>query len=206
MEGQDATTDFALLDAWARGDRDAGNRLFDRHFPAVFRFFRNKVDDQAEDLTQATFLACVKNAGQMEKRASFRTYLFAIARNQLYMHFRAAARQGAVLEFGSVSAEDLGTSPSSRLVAKHEQRLLLRALRRIPVDLQVAVELYYWEGLSTRELAEIFEIPEGTVRSRLTRARDRIAAQLAELAEAPGEASTTMDCFERWARSLRKLT
>ena len=55
-------------------------------------------------------------------------------------------------------------------------------LARIPLDDQIALELAYFEGLSTKEIAEILAIPDNTVRSRLSRARDRLRDALAQLA------------------------
>ncbi|MGH1346185.1 MAG: RNA polymerase sigma factor [Nannocystales bacterium] len=196
--------DFELLEQWRDGDRDAGNVLFTRHFRPLFRFFRTKVTDEvAEDLTQVSFLACVDGRDKFRGASSFRTYLFAIGRNQLFMHFRKRGREESDAVFGTVSVADLGAGPSTLIAAKAEQRLLLRALRRIPVDFQIAIELYYWEGVSTAEIAVVLEVPEGTVRSRLTRARSHLSSQMRELAESAELAESTIADFEQWAKSLR---
>ena len=198
-------TDFELLEQWRAGDRSAGNSLFTRHFRPLFRFFRTKVTDEAaEDLTQVSFLACVDGRDKFRNASSFRTYLFAIARNQLFMHFRKRGRQDAVTAFETQSMADLGAGPSTMVAAKAEQRLLLKALRRIPVDFQIAIELYYWEGVSTAEIATVLQVPEGTVRSRLTRGREHLAKQMRALAESPELAESTVADFERWAQSLRE--
>lgn len=197
-------SDFDLLEAWQKGERPAGDQLFERHFRSLFRFFRNKVDDAvAEDLTQTCFLACVDGRERFRQHASFRTYLFSIARNQLYMFFRKKGRQEKVMDFASASVADLGASPGTLVAKKDEHKLLLKALRLIPVDFQIAVELYYWEGLSTKELAGVLAVPEGTVRSRLTRAREHLAKRIEEVAASPELAQTTMGDFENWAKSLR---
>jgi len=202
--GVDEPPDFELLERWREGDRAAGNTLFSRHFRALFRFFRTKLPDAlAEDLTQVSFLACVDGRDKFRNASSFRTYLFAIARNQLFMHFRKAGRRDDVTAFETQSIADLGAGPSTIVAAKAEQRLLLRALRRIPVDFQIAIELYYWQGVSTSEIAVVLEVPEGTVRSRLTRAREHLAKQMRALAESPELAHSTVADFERWAQSLR---
>ncbi len=198
-------TDFDLLERWRGGDRVAGNELFTRHFRSLFRFFRTKVTDEvAEDLTQVSFLACVDGRDKFRNASSFRTYLFAVARNHLFMHFRKRGRQEAVTAFETKSMADLGAGPSTMVAAKAEQRLLLRALRRIPVDFQIAIELYYWEGVSTPEIAVVLGVPEGTVRSRLTRGREHLATQMRALAESPELAESTVADFERWAQSLRE--
>lgn len=187
-----------LLDRWRGGDRQAGDALFGLHFAALFRFFRAKLEDPiAEDLTQATFLACVKGRDDFRGEASFRTYLFAVARKQLLMHFRGRARADKLIELDSVSVADLAASPSTAVRIGDEQRLVREVLRRIPVDFQIAVELYYWEGMSTPEIARVLEIAEGTVRSRLTRARAQLAEMIREHAESDELASRTNDGFER---------
>lgn len=196
--------DAKLLERWRAGDRLSGDALFQRHFEAVFRFFRNKTDDPtAEELTQSTFLAILKAADRYEGRSSFRTYVFAIARNQLLMYLRKQYNQGKVMDFGSVSVAELGESPSELMAGRQEQRLLLRALRHLPLEMQIVVELYYWEGLSTVEVAEVLELATGTVRSRLARARERLGEEVTRLAGDPKTAQSTVEGFETWARGLR---
>lgn len=197
--------DFELLEAWRDGDRSAGDELFGRHFAGVFRFFRNKLDEAlAEDLTQTTFLACADSKERFRQHASFRTFLFGIARNHLYMHYRKRGRHRGRVEFMSQSVADLGAGPETIVAAKAEQRLLLQALRQIPVDFQIAVELYYWEGLSTREVAEVLEVPEGTVRSRLTRAREHLARQMKQLAASAELVASTLEQLELPADDVHK--
>ncbi len=197
-------TDFDLLQAWRDGDAGAGRELFARHFDAVYRFFRNKVDDVAEDLTQQTFEAIVAGRDRFRGDSSFRTYLFTVARKKLYSHLRTLHRRGPAL--GDVSVADAaGPSPSHVAAGRQEQRLLLQALRRLPVQMQIALELFYWEGLSVSEIAVVIEVPVGTVKSRLQRARARLDAIITELAASDTLRQSTLGGFERWARELREL-
>ncbi|HWB74254.1 MAG TPA: sigma-70 family RNA polymerase sigma factor [Nannocystaceae bacterium] len=198
--------DDELLTRWRAGDRAAGERLFTRHVKSLFRFFRSKLDDAvAEDLTQATFLAATAARDSFRGDATLRTFLFAIARKQLLMHYRSRPKRDREVALDTMSACDLGASPSSLLRGSEEQRLLLTALRQIPIDFQIAVELYYWEGMSTVAIAQVLEVAEGTVRSRLARARERLAELIAELAVSPQIAERTNAGFEDWARSLAQL-
>ena len=112
---QPVPTDFELLDAWRAGDRDAGNELFLRHFESVCRFFRNKVRDGVEDLIQRTFLACVESRERFRKEATFRTYLFTVARNELFAHFRRGRKSPEPIDAMILSVNDLGPSPSGVL-------------------------------------------------------------------------------------------
>ena len=198
--------DLALLEAWREGDGAAGERLFARHFKPIYRFFRSKLDDAtAEDLTQATFTACVDGRDRFKGHSSFRTYAYAVARNQLYMHLRKKGRGEKVFSPESASVADFGPSPGTMAAAKQEQKLLFEALRRLPVQMQIAIELYYWEGLSTVELAAVLDVAEGTARSRLARAREKLGEIIEELAASPEMAKRTTAKFEDWAASLKKL-
>jgi RNA polymerase sigma factor (sigma-70 family) len=195
-------TDFELLDAWRAGDRDAGNQLFERYFDPICRFFANKVHHQIDDLIQKTFLGCVEGRDRFQKQASFRTYLFAVANNVLRAHFRQK-RPDAEFDPSESSAEDFTPSPSTIFALQQEQRLLLEALRRIPLDHQLVLELYYWEEMAAPELAQVLSIPEGTVRSRLRRAKEALTDKMASLAKSPELLRTTVSDLEKWVRSLR---
>src|SRR5690242_9143695 len=164
MEG-----DFELLDRWRKGDRRAGEALFARYFVEVCRFFQHKIEDRADDLVQQTFMACVKARDQFRNASSFRTYLFAIARNELYMELRKPNREHVDLEVSSLN--ELVSSPSKHV--REQQRLarVRMALRELPVDQQVLLELHYWHDLVPAELAELFETTAGSIRVRLLRAR-----------------------------------
>ena len=101
-------SDFELLEAWRDGDEVAGRDLFGRYFDAVFRFFRNKVNEAAEDLTQQTFMGLVAGRDKFRGDSSFRTYLFVIARKRLYSYLRNLDRRQDPIEFGNSSVVDLG--------------------------------------------------------------------------------------------------
>lgn len=206
LSGQTAlATDFELLDAWRAGDREAGNTLFERYFDPVCRFFTNKVQTNIDDLIQKTFLGCIESRDRFQKQASFRTYLFAVAHNVLRAHFRERRRGAERAEplLAEGSSDEITPSPSSVLVIHQEQRLLLEALRRISLDYQLVLELYYWEDMAAPELAQVLGIPEGTVRSRLRRAKEALADKMTHLARSPELLKTTMSDLEKWVRSLR---
>jgi RNA polymerase sigma factor (sigma-70 family) len=139
-----ALGDRELLQAWRGGDQRAGARLFERHASSVAFFFRNKLTGGVEDLVQQTFLGLVEGRERIEQGASVRAYLFGIANKLLLKHLRTLTRAPS-FDPGVDSVAELDPGPSTLLGRKQEQRLLLEGLRRIPVDHQVALELYYWE-------------------------------------------------------------
>lgn len=195
-------SDLELLQAWRAGNERAGDRLVQRHFPRVYSFFRHKAEGVAEDLAQKTFMAAVEARVRVDPERGFKPYLFGIARHVLFRHFRDHQRRDSRHVGGDVSLEELGPSPSRQVAAKEERRLLIMALRKLPIDHQIAIELYYWEEMSVRDVAQVLEVAEGTVRSRLARARER----LREIIEAaPVEAAVrdaTLTSLDAWARAL----
>jgi RNA polymerase sigma factor (sigma-70 family) len=194
--------DSELLEAWQAGDRRAGHELFTRHFKSIRRFFANKVGGDAEELVQSTFARCVEGRDRFRNRSSFRTFLFGIARNVLREHFRW--RKLEQFDPDRHSVEYSGAGPSTLLAAKQEQRLLLEALRRIPLEHQTLLELYFWEKLSASQIAEIFEIPENTVRTRIRRGKALLREQLTLLAKSPEVLDSTLGGLDAWAASLRE--
>ncbi|MCA9705343.1 MAG: RNA polymerase sigma factor [Myxococcales bacterium] len=188
-------SDFELLEAWQDGDEAAGNLLFDRHFDDLYAFFRGKLSGVADDLVQKTFLACIEGRDRFRGEASFRTYMFAAARRILWRQLDHLRRDEA-LDPASTSLHDLDPTPSQVLAERNEQRLVRQALRRIPVVFQVAIELYYVQGFRGPEIAQILEISEATVRSRIRRGLEQLRAAVEQLSEDPALVRSTLDELE----------
>lgn len=197
--------DAELLSSWQAGDLGAGDALFGRYFVRVYRFFRNKLRDEevVEELMQRTFVGCVEGRDRLREQTSFRSYLFGTAHNILRAYFREKRREHERIDFGVASAVDLGGGPVTQLLAGEEQRLLLEALRRIPLDDQVVLELYYFESMSASEIGAVLGLPEGTVRGRIRAAKQRMSDGLARLASSPQLLQSTLHNLEDWARGLR---
>jgi RNA polymerase sigma-70 factor (ECF subfamily) len=196
--------DLDLLDRWRAGDRDAGEQLFERHFDGLYRFFCNKVGDDSEELLQRTLTACVEQRDKFRGDASFRSFMFGIARIELLNYFKRQGKRRRV-DALETSIHDLDPSPSRIAAGHEEQRVLLEALRRIPVDLQIAIELYYWEELSTTEMADVLGIPSGTVKSRLRRAKEHLEGELDALARGTPQLQSTLANLDGWAAQLRDV-
>lgn len=198
--------DSTLLDAWRAGDALAGDRLFVRHFDAVDRFLRNKVGDEAiRDLVQRTFLTCIERPDGYRGLSTFRTFLFGIAHNLVREYYRKNGRLSQE-NIDDHAVADLGAGPSTLVRAKEEQRLLLAALRCIPLESQVILELVYWEQFSGRDLAEFLGVGEDTARTRLRRARLRLAEAMERLAASRTVLDSTLSDLDSWARSIHART
>lgn len=194
--------DAELLATWRQGDPHSGQALFGRHFTRISRFFRGKVDANfIDDLVQETFFRCVRGRGRVRDGEAFRSYLFGVAYNTLREHYRDRVRE-ADIDFGVTSVHDLATSPSERVDRNDRRRALHRQLQCLPVDQQVALELYYWEGMTAPAVASAMGIPEGTARTRIRRGKLRLQqllqAAALEAPSGPGRGTTNVGRSRGW--------
>jgi RNA polymerase sigma factor (sigma-70 family) len=195
--------DGELLKAWRGGNRAAGEELFERHAERVLRFFRNKVDADVDDLIQQTFLGALESCDRFEGRSSFRAFLLGIANNVLCNHFRRRRARGQNFDVDRDAVVDVTPGPSSMLVHRSEEQLLLQGLRTLPLVSQVVLELFYWEDMTASEIAEVLEHPEGTIRTRIRTARRLLSERVEALCHGDRALRDTATDLERWAASIR---
>jgi len=177
--------DVELLERWAGGCRTAGGILLTRHGQVLLRFFATKVPEAADDLAQATLLACLENPAQLRDLHSFKSYLFGIARHLLYKHYRAKAMRRGKVRFNTTSIVDQGGSPITLVSRSSEDVNLMRALSTLPVEMRILLELTYWEDLPAAGVAGVLGVAENTVYSRLHRAKQRLKQALEQFETPP---------------------
>jgi RNA polymerase sigma factor (sigma-70 family) len=199
-------SDAELVEAWGRGDRAAAQELVDRYYRSVFRFFDLRVGPAAEDLTQRTFLGCVESRAKLRQADSFRPFLFAIARALLLNHLRSRTVEANVFETGDVAtALDPGPT-ASRIVARHEEQvLLLRAIQTLEVDTQLLLVLFYWEGLKSVEISAVIGAPVSTITTRLSRARTALRDTIATLPAVAAHRESLLRDLDAWIQSVPGL-
>lgn len=190
-----AADEAVLVDSARSGDMNAFSRLVvkyqDRVLNTCWRI-SGRLED-AEDLTQETFLRALEAIGSFRLQAGFYTWLFRIAVNVSISHRRRKGRmprlslcsgdgQRSADELGSAGRDGRSDDPSARLTARETQRLVQDGLDSLDDDQRAIIVLRDMEGFDYRQIAEILEVPEGTVKSRLHRARmelkDRLKAVL----------------------------
>jgi len=200
--------DLRLLEGWRAGDQRSGAALVSRYMRPLSRFFRNKLRnaDDANDLVGETMVACV-NGNDVIEGANFRRYLFGIAFNLLRKHYRTdAKRRRELSDFADICVGDgdESASPVTLIAKRDEVRLLARALRRIPLNQQIVLEMAFFEGLSALEISELTGTPESTVYTWQRRGKIRLAAVMRELADSREVCDSTMSCIETWAAQVRE--
>ena len=132
--------------------------------------------------------------------SNFRAFLFGIARNVLHEYFRSKARHGSpAIDFNQSSIADLAPGVATTALKRSEHRVLMASLRQLPIDLQLMLELYYWEEMGVEELAGEFKVPEGTIKSRLHRARCLLAELIPRVAATPEETERAREVLQQWS-------
>lgn len=166
-----------------------------RHYTVVLRYFELNATWAAEDLAQRTFMVLIENPERLRDPDAFRPYLLGIARRQLVMHKRTMARSRELGSFDDTAQPAPQTRMSTLMVRTQEQVILLRALAALPSAPQLLLVLYYWQGIATPALSEHFGVNPITIRTRMTRARDRLRSTFARMS-GRGEHPVSMEQLE----------
>jgi RNA polymerase sigma-70 factor, ECF subfamily len=170
-------TDESLIERTRRGDLGAFEHLVERHRGIVFRVAARIVGpDDAEDVCQDAFLRAFHRLEQYRGHASFRTWLLQIAQNTaLTTLTRTRRRPGEIVDEPPESADrDPIRQPVMELERRERQQRLELKLRTLRPDYRSLLVLRDLEGLSYGEISEVLDMPLGSVKGRLHRARDEL--------------------------------
>jgi len=180
------TDEQAMWRVQTRDDHGAFARIVERWEEPIHRLCARMIGDphRGEDLKQEAFARLFEKRGDYRPGAKLSTWLWRIALNLCYDELRRRQRRGEA----SLDGESVGElkeyladepTPDTHLVTREEGELVRRALLRLPEIYRSVLVLRHYEGLKLREIAEVLEIPDGTVNSRLAEG----LAQLTRLLE-----------------------
>ncbi len=183
----DERRDEQLLSDHLAGDSDAFERLVARYVDSLYGFFRRYVGKAAaaDDLVQETFLQVHLAADSFDPKRSFKPWLYTIAANKARDWLRARGRR-PTQSLDTVPGDSEGPSPAAQLegadtstsesLQSEEQRQRVReTIEQMPEHLRLILILGYYQKLPYAEIAEILDIPVGTVKSRLHSAVNHFA-------------------------------
>lgn len=166
--------DADLLGLWLHGDRRGGDQLFRRLQPVLHTFFAHKARPaDVEDLVQQVWVALgetLRRQALRTLRISVRAYILGVARHVLFRWLREKHRTSLMDPIDS-SITQLDPSLSQLVGERLAAQRMKRALQQLPLDTQVLLEFRYLHEMPVPELAVLYEVPEGTIKSRLARAR-----------------------------------
>jgi RNA polymerase sigma-70 factor (ECF subfamily) len=188
----DREVDQQLVERAQRGDKHAFELLVAKYQRRlgrlISRFVRNAAE--AEDVTQDAFIKAYRALPAFRGDSAFYTWLYRIGINTAKNHLVAQARRAPTsTPFDAEEAEDFEdaallhevATPENELMSKQVVEVVNSSLQELPDDLRTALTLREIEGLSYEEIAAVMDCPIGTVRSRIFRAREAIAANLRPL-------------------------
>ncbi len=165
-----------LISRLNQGDNEAWNMLLKRYSAKIYNIALNFSgnSEEAADITQDIFIKVYKNIGKFEHNYSFTSWLFRIAKNHCIDHWRKNKKHKEVLEFNekyhleNESAEDT-------LIKTLDLNKLRNKLQYLPDELRILLIMRDIQGYSYSEISEHLNIPLGTTKSRINRARIKLA-------------------------------
>lgn len=167
---------------------------------SALRLTRN--ERNAEDLVQDTVMRAWRFFDRFEKGTNFRAWLFKILTNTFINSYRRntrekslqdeSERQSVEAQFFSADATEQASNPEEYLLDRVMREDVLKAIDGLPIDFRMVVILADLQEFSYKEIAEVLDIPVGTVMSRLFRGRKALQKALVS-AEAPAEAGSPID-------------
>ncbi len=179
--GPDAPTDAELMERVRDGDREAFGDLVDRYKDDLVAYLARltRSRERAEDLAQETFLRLYRGASRYREQGRLAAFVYRIATNLLRSEERRERRWRALspaLGFQTKTHEEPG-APRHLMETELRQRLAA-AVAALPLALRSPLVLFEIEGWPQREIARALGCPEGTVKSRIHRARTRLRQEL----------------------------
>ena len=184
----EALPERGLVEQCRRGDEQAFARLVSLHEGMVYGLAVRMLGhpEEARDLAQEVFLQVFRSLGRFEGRSSLKTWIYRIVVNQCrnrrrWWHRRRRERSCALDELSGADEARLGSgaaSPFDELARRERARRVQEALLRLSFDHRAVLLLREVEGLSGEEIAASLGVSEGTVKSRLARAREALRRQL----------------------------
>lgn len=166
----------------ARQDPDAYAVLYRRHYATIAGYLYRRLGDQhlADDLAAETFIAAWRALARYRHTSvPFRAWLLRIATNQANAWTRTHKRES------SAPIPELSATPDATPERTEDLRVLYRAMRELSPDHQSVIALVYFESMSLSQAADVLHVREGTIKSRLSRARAELRAQVERLGGQP---------------------
>jgi len=181
----EASSDESLLARYREGDGKAFEILYTRHRQSLYRFLLglSGKPELADEVFQETWLSLIRSASQPQGRATFRTWLFQIARNRLIDHWRKhGARQPLYDSYDEQThaVSDDASDPEQLLNLSRDSERLESALQSLPADQREVFLLRAHGDLDLAQIAILTETPLETVKSRLRYAQQKLRRLLAE--------------------------
>lgn len=172
------------------GRRQQFDRAFAEHFDAIHGFMQRRLGRElADDLAAETFAVALRQWRQVDLSRPVRPWLYGIAANLIRRHYRDEQRKLRAYARTGVdpAVETSEEEVTERATAQAQRRALAQALAELRREEREVLLLFAWAELTDAEIAAALGLPLGTVKSRLSRARERLRNRLAEIGQSVDE-------------------
>jgi RNA polymerase sigma-70 factor, ECF subfamily len=173
--------DDVLMQRVQAGDPEAFRDIVDRYKDSLVNYLTHMIRsrDRAEEIAQDAFVRLYRNASRYRQQEKLGPYLFRIATNLVVTEVRRRKRWSLLLPRLYASAPEMPASPDRDLIHSEIQRQVTAAIGLLPVKLRAPLVLFEIEEWSYEEIAQALDIRSGTVKSRISRARQQLRRRLA---------------------------
>lgn len=174
-------TDDALMQRVREGDDDAFAEIVDRYKDSLVNYLTHLVRsrDRAEEVAQDAFVRLYRNAAKYKQQERLGPYLFRIATNLIVTEIRREKRWSLLLPRLNASTRQSEPAPDTNLLTTEIQKQVSAAIEQLPMQYRAPLVLFEIEEWSYDDIAKALDIPCGTVKSRISRARDMLRRHLA---------------------------
>lgn len=182
--------DSILIKRCRRGDRDAFNELVEKYQTRVVNIAYGMLSDteDAYDAAQEVFINIYRSIGSFREQSSFTTWLYRITANVCADILRKRQKSLGEISIDAPIGDDNSTmditdtshSPETAVFENERQRIVAESMKKLPEDYRQVIHLYDIENLSYKEIAELLNISQGTVKSRIFRGRKLLREILTE--------------------------
>ncbi len=194
LEPEAVDPDLEIVDRWRAGDERAFETLVRRHERRVFGLLMRMLGNrqEAEDVAQETFLNLHRHGHRFRRESRFSTFVYRVAVNAALNRRRSLGRRRARLENltqRQAAGDDLPSAPrgpEDSAAGEQIRERVQEEIQRLSETLRAPLVLYDIQGLPYSEIAEVLGLAEGTVKSRIHRARQALRERLMDLMD-PGE-------------------
>jgi RNA polymerase sigma-70 factor, ECF subfamily len=159
-----------------QSEMQAMSELYEKYKSQVYRtaYLLTRSESSAEDVTQDTFIRVFAKIATFDETKSFEAWLYRVTINVAKNHFR----KNKLIQLIDFAAPSQEAGPSLQVLQKEQDRLLWKQIHSLPYKLQSVIILKYMNECSQEEIAEILNIPIGTVKSRINSGLKKLKSKL----------------------------
>jgi len=188
MKKNDFESEKKLAEKASKGDVGAFEKLFSAHKGRIYNYSLKMTGDieASKEITQDVFVRVFKNLTKLRQKEMFNIWIMKIAVNLVKDFLRGKSRDSSVFDRNiqdemqdkQTETQAYGKTPEEIIISEERNKAILQSLSRIKPSFREILVLYYVEGLSLKEISSVSGIPEGTVKSRLSRGRGAMMEKL----------------------------